>query len=76
MQFFYFNKQLHLYVQLITLFRTIRFTFCMHLYTLNFQLGSKDGNLTSWQLYQTSSRAYYAKSVSNLILKNETTCRI
>ncbi len=51
---------------LLPIFRTIHYMFCMRVYTLNFQLGSKDGKITSWQLYQTSSRACFAKSVSQM----------
>ncbi len=38
----------------------------MRVETLNFQRGSKDGEITSWQLYQTASHAYYAKSVRQI----------
>ncbi len=50
----------------LPIFRTFRYTFCMRMYTLNFQLGSKDGKLASWQLYQTASHACYAKSVRQI----------
>ncbi len=50
----------------LPIFRTIHYMFCMRVYTLYFQLGSKDGKINSWQLYQTSSRACYAKSVSQM----------
>ncbi len=44
--------------------QTITFyTRCMRVKTQNFQRGSKEGKLTSWQLYQTASRACCAKSV-------------
>ncbi len=66
MQLFYINKQLHIYVLLLPMIRTIHYMFCMRVYTLNFQLAYIGGEITSWQLYQTSSRACYAKSVSQM----------
>ncbi len=38
----------------------------MRVETLNFQRGSKGGEVTSWKLYQTASRACYAKSVRQI----------
>ncbi len=38
----------------------------MRVQTLTFQRGSKGGEITSWQLYQTASRACYAKSVRQI----------
>ncbi len=47
--------------------RTIIFyTFCMRVYTLKFQRGSKGEEITSWQLYQTTYHACYAKSVRQI----------
>ncbi len=47
--------------------RTIAFCmFCILVLTLNFQRGSKGGEIGNWQLYQTASHACYAKSVRQI----------
>ncbi len=47
--------------------RTITFyTFCMYVLPLKFQTGSKGGQITSLQLYQTASHACYGKSVRQI----------
>ncbi len=56
-----FNIQIFLHHRPITFY-----TICMRVETLNFQRGSKGGEITSWQLYQTASPAYYAKSVRQI----------
>ncbi len=38
----------------------------MRVQNLNFQRGSKGGEITSWQLYETASHACYAKSVRQI----------
>ncbi len=47
--------------------RTIAFyTFCIRVLSLNFQRGSKGGEIANRQLYQTASHAGYAKSVRQI----------
>ncbi len=37
----------------------------MRVYTLTFQRGSKDREITNWQLYQTASLAFHENSALN-----------
>ncbi len=41
------------------------YTLCIRVQTINFQRGSKGGEIASWQLHQTASHAY-PKSVRQI----------